>query len=264
MNLSKNIKLKIETTFFIFSSGIIIGIYYLIIPGESMKTLISLFVLILLFNLKITAQRNTGGNKNPPRDRIDKINVENPVRNPNPHREPIQEPQRKKEQQLIVTYNPEPKIHQPICNPHSPRPYDGPPPERPIYYPPLPPIIDNEPNLEELSLSEILELGVFHLDSEEYSEAIKCFNHLLKNDPLDYEVLTLRGRAYHGLELFDRAKKDFQKSIKIEKSYADAYYYLGLTEIEFGDVDAAKVDFEIAAEFGHEKAKQLTKKYFSQ
>ena len=59
-------------------------------------------------------------------------------------------------------------------------------------------------------------------------------------------------------------KKDFQKAIKIEKSYADAYYYLGLTEIELGDIDEAKVDFEIAAELGHEKATQLMKKYFNQ
>lgn len=229
-----------------------------------MKTLISLFVLILLFNLKITAQRNTGGNRNPPGDRIDKINVENPVRNPNPHREPIQEPQRKKEQQPIVTYNPDPEVNQPICHPHPPIIYDPQPPECPPYYPPLPPITYNETDLNDYSFTEVLERGIFHLDSEEYSDAIKCFNHLLKNDPLDFEVLTLRGRAYHGLELFDRAKKDFQKSIKIEKSYADAYYYLGLTEIEFGDVDAAKVDFEIATELGHEKAKQLMKKYFSQ
>ena len=121
MNLSKNIKLKIETTFFIFSSGIIIGIYYFIIPEESMKTLISLFVLILLFNLKITAQRNTGGNRNPPGDRIDKINVENPVRNPNPHREPIQDPQRTKEQQPIVIYNPEPEIHRERAHEHHRR-----------------------------------------------------------------------------------------------------------------------------------------------
>lgn len=81
---------------------------------------------------------------------------------------------------------------------------------------------------------------------------------------MDFEVYILRGRAYYGLEFYDKAKKDFQKTIKIEKSYADAYYYLGLTEIEFGDIYAAKVGFEIAAELGHEKAKQLMKKYFNQ
>ena len=66
------------------------------------------------------------------------------------------------------------------------------------------------------------------------------------------------------MEFYDKAKKDFQKSIKIEKSFADAYYYLGLTEIELGDIDAAKVDFELAAELGNEKAIQLMKKYFYQ
>jgi tetratricopeptide (TPR) repeat protein len=228
-----------------------------------MKTLITLVTIILFFNPQSFSQRNSGGDRNPPKDRIDRVNDENPVRNPDIQREPIQDPQRTKEQQPIVTYNPEPEIHQPIYNPHPPIIYDPPPPECPPYYPPLPPITYNEPNLDELTQSEVLELGTFHLDSEEYNEAIKCFNHLLKNDPLDYEVFTLRGRAYHGLELFDRAKKDFQKAIKIEKSYADAYYYLGLTEIDLDDIDSAKVDFELAAELGNEKAKQLMKKYFN-
>lgn len=229
-----------------------------------MNTLISLLTLLILFNFQILAQRNTGGDRNHPGDRVDRINVENPVRNPLPHREPIQDPQRKKEQQPIITYIPEPEINQPICTPHSPTPIEGPPHECPPHKPRPPIIIDTEPDLDDYSLAEVLERGIFHLDSEEYSDAIKCFNHLLINDPLDYEVITLRGRAYYGLELFDKAKKDFQKSIKINKSYADAYYHLGLTEIELGDIDAAKVDFEIAAELGNEKAKQLMRKYFNQ
>ena len=112
-------------------------------------------------------------------------------------------------------------------------------------------------------LFEVRELGLSYLDAEAYNEAIKCFNHLLNNDPLDYEVLTLRGRAYHGLEFYEKAKKDFLKSIKIDKVYAEAYYYLGLTEIEMDEIEAAKVDFEIAAELGHEKAKYFMKKYFT-
>jgi tetratricopeptide (TPR) repeat protein len=229
-----------------------------------MKTFFLLLMLALFISLPLTAQRNTGGDRNPPGDRIDRVNVENPVRNPNPHREPIQDPQRTKEQQQVITYNPPTEINQPICYPHPPITIDGPPPERPHYYPPPPIIIDTEPNLDELPLSDVLELGIFHLDSEEYSEAIKCFNVLLKNDPLDYEVYTFRGRAYHGLEFFEHAKKDFQKSIKINKNYADGYYFLALTEISLNNIDAAKVDFEIAAELGNEKAKHLMKKYFSQ
>lgn len=229
-----------------------------------MKTLITLLTFILLFNLQILPQRNPSGDKKVPGDRIDRLDDGNPIRNPLPHREPIQDPQRTKEQQPVLTYIPEPEIHQPICDPNPPIIYDDPSPECPPHTPRPPIIIYNEPDLDDNSLAEVLERGIFYLDSEEYNEAIKCFNHLLKNDPLDYEVLTLRGRVYHGLEFYDKAKKDFQKSIKVEKRYADSYYYLGLTEIELGDIDAAKVDFELAAELGNEKAIQLMKKYFYQ
>jgi len=229
-----------------------------------MKTLITLLTFTILFNLQILPQRNPGTDRKSPGDRIDRVDDGNPVRNPLPHREPIQDPQRTKEEQPTVTYNPEPEIYQPICHPHPPVEYDYQTPLRPPHYSQTTIIIDTEPKLEDLTYDEVLELGTIHLDSEEYSDAIKCFNHLLKNDPLDFEVLTLRGRSYHGLEFFDKAKKDFQKSIKINKSYGDAYYYLGLTEIELGDIDAAKVDFELAAELGNEKAKQIMNKYFNQ
>ena len=126
----------------------------------------------------------------------------------------------------------------------------------------MPPIIDNPPSLEELSLTEVYELGIINLDTELFNEAIKCFNILLKDDPLNYELYCFRGRAYYGLELFDKAVKDYQKSIKIKKDYADGYYYLGLTEISIGNIDEAIVDFELASDFGNEKAKSLLKKYF--
>lgn len=228
-----------------------------------MKSLILLLVLIIFYTIETTAQRNSNGDRKSPGDRIDRVDDGNPKRNPDIQREPIQNPQREKEQQPIITYNPEPEIHQPICNPHSPVNLPDNNPHRPFYNPIPPIIIDTEPDLNELTLLEVLELGKLHLDSEEYNEAIKCFNHLLNDDPLDYEVLTLRGRSYHGLEFFEQAKKDFLRSIKIEKVYAEAYYYLGLTEIEMDEIEAAKVDFEIAAELGHEKAKYFMKKYFN-
>lgn len=98
---------------------------------------------------------------------------------------------------------------------------------------------------------------------DEFNEAIKCFNYLLNDDPLDYEIYCLRERAYHGLELFIQAKSDFYKSVKINKQYAEAYYYLGLTEISLDDMEAAIVDFEIAADLGNVKAIKLMKKYFN-
>lgn len=119
------------------------------------------------------------------------------------------------------------------------------------------------PDFSRMTNNQIEELGINHLNMDEFNEAIKCFNYLLNDDPLDYEIYCLRGRAYHGLELFIQAKSDFYKSVKINKQYAEAYYYLGLTEISLDDMEAAIVDFEIAADLGNVKAIKLMKKYFN-
>jgi tetratricopeptide (TPR) repeat protein len=229
-----------------------------------MKTLFLLLVFLSFFSFTSIAQRNPTKDREKTGDRIDRINDENPVRNPDHQREPIQPPYREKLNPPILPDPPEHVVIEIVEVWHPGPIIDYPPPDCPPHYPRTPPIIDTEPNLEDLPLTEVYELGIINLDSELYNEAIKCFNLLLKDDPLNYEVYTLRGRAYHGLELFDRAKKDFQKSVKINKSYADGYYYLGLTEISLGNIDEAIVDFELAAEFGNEKAKGLLKKYFKQ
>lgn len=231
-----------------------------------MKTLLLLLAFAMIINSNFFAQRNTGTVKNPPGDRIDRIDqtkVENPVRNPEQKREPIEPPFREKENPQDAVFSPDPGFNRPECRPHPPVPIEPGEPISPIYDPPLPLIIDTEPKLEELTLSEVYILGIKNLDLELYNKAIKCFNFLLDDDPLNYEFYCFRGRAYHGLELYDRAIKDFQKSIKINKRFADSYYYIGLTEISIDDIDSAIVDFQIAADMGNEKAKQIMKKYFS-
>ena len=227
-----------------------------------MKTLILLLAFISAFNPFSIAQRNPTNDRDKTVDRIDRIKVENPVRNPDQKREPIQSPYREKLNPPQLPPPPEPVVIE-VVEIWKPIPGDCyPDPVSPIYYPDVPPIIDNPPALDELPLSEVYELGIQNLDLELYNEAIKCFNILLKDDPLNYEFYCFRGRAYHGLELFDKAIKDYQKSIKIKKDFADGYYYLALTEISLGNIDEAIVDFELASDFGNEKAKALLKKYF--
>jgi len=227
-----------------------------------MKTVFLLLTFSLIFNFNSIAQRNPGNERNPPGDRIDRINDGNPVRNPEQKRQPIEQPYREKFNPPQSPPPPEPVIIE-VIEVWNPNPnINYPRPERPIYHLPLPQIIDTPPSLEELPLAEVYELGIKNLDCEIYNEAIKCFNILIEDDPLNYEFYCLRGKAYHGLELFDRAIKDYRNSVKINKSYADGYYHLGLTEISLGNIDEAIVDFEIAADFGNEKAKAILKKYF--
>lgn len=227
-----------------------------------MKTLLFILIISLFFCFRLSPQRNPGTDRKIGSDRVDRLNDGNPVRNPTNEREPIQTPYRVKDTPVNNYTPPEDYIPEPneaydpyICIDYIPI-------YCPIDNPQVPDFPDTEPVLDDLSTEEVLQLAILHLDSDEFNESIKCFNYLLKNDPLDYTIYTLRGRAYHGLELFTKAKKDFQKAIKIEKNYADAYYYLGLTEIELDNIDESKVDFGIAADLGNEKAIGIMKKYF--
>lgn len=228
-----------------------------------MKTVLLLAAISMIFNYNSIAQRNTGTDRTPPGDRIDRTNDGNPVRNPDPKREPIEQPYREKINPTRPSHPQMPGRIDPEYFPHPKILIEDPAPYRPEFDPRPTIIIDTEPRLEDLSIDEVYILGIQNLDGEIYNQAIKCFNILLDDDPLNYEYYCLRGRAYHGIELYDRAIKDYQKAIKIEKNYADAYYYLGLTEIYVDDIDSAIVDFQIAADLGNLKAKQLMKKYFS-
>lgn len=227
-----------------------------------MKTLLLLLTITLTFNFTSTAQRNPTKDREKSRDRIDRVNDGNPLRNPDHKREPIQQPYREKINPPQTSPPPDPVVIE-VVEIWNPDPGDCcPDPVSPIYYPYVPPIIDNQPSLDNLPLTEVFDLGIKNLDTELFNEAIKCFNILIKDDPLNCEFYCYRGRAYHGLELFDKAIKDFRNAIKLNKRYADGYYYLGLTEISLGNVDEAIVDFGLASDFGNDKAKNLLKKYF--
>lgn len=57
-----------------------------------MKTLLILAAFGLIFNINLKAQRNVGNIRTTPFDRIDRVKIENPVRNPDIQPEPIREP----------------------------------------------------------------------------------------------------------------------------------------------------------------------------
>ncbi|MFZ2323330.1 MAG: tetratricopeptide repeat protein [Ignavibacteriaceae bacterium] len=232
-----------------------------------MKTIILLLTFLLTFNITSLAQRNTGSDRTGSTDQTDRTDTGSTVnRNPEQTREPIKSPEREKSPVTVIppksNTSPDPIDHRPINEP----------PHRPIHDPVEPIIIDippviielptNKPSLNDLSLPEVYELGINRLNNELYSEAIDCFNILLEDDPLDYEVYCLRGRAYHGLEMYERAIKDYKISLKIDSTYAESYYYLGLTELQLGNKEDAIQDFEWASALGYKQADNILKKYF--
>ena len=227
-----------------------------------MKPTFIILAIFLALNFTSYAQRDTGSDRTGSgTDRTERTSGSGTInRNPEQTREQIKSPDKEKTTPTIVKQDPNPP-NNPSPKPHQNVPVDN-NPYRPIYTPEPTIIVVSEPSLDDLSLQEIYELGIERLNDEGYQEALECFNILIEEDPFDYEAYCLRGRAYHGLDLFERAIKDYQISIKIDSTYEKAYYYLGLTQLQLGDKEEAIDNFEQAAALGYEQAEYILKKYF--
>ena len=72
-----------------------------------------------------------------------------------------------------------------------------------------------------------------------YSAAIENFNILAQLDTTDYWNYFFRGIAKYNLGDLRGAKRDFDRSIRINPVFTSGYHYKGITESRFGDYDAA-------------------------
>ena len=81
-----------------------------------------------------------------------------------------------------------------------------------------------------------------------YSQAIENFNVLAQLDTADYWNFFFRGIAKYNLGDLRGAKRDFDRSVRINPIFTSGYHYRGITESRFGDYDAALANLEKAIE----------------
>jgi len=79
-----------------------------------------------------------------------------------------------------------------------------------------------------------------------YAQAIENFNILAQLDTSDYWNYFFRGIAKYNLGDLRGAKRDFDRSVRINPGFTSGYHYRGITESRFGDYDAALSDLEKA------------------
>ena len=79
-----------------------------------------------------------------------------------------------------------------------------------------------------------------------YSMAIENFNILSQLDTTDHWTFFFRGIAKYNLGDLRGAKKDFDRSVRINPIFTSGYHYRGITESRFGDYDAALADLQKA------------------
>ena len=79
-----------------------------------------------------------------------------------------------------------------------------------------------------------------------YAQAIENFNVLAQLDTADYWNFFFRGIAKYNLGDLRGAKRDFDRSVRINPIFTSGYHYRGITESRFGDYDAALMNLEKA------------------
>ena len=79
-----------------------------------------------------------------------------------------------------------------------------------------------------------------------YSQAIEQFNVLSQLDTADYWTFFFRGIAKYNLGDLRGAKRDFDRSVRLNPVFTSGYHYRGITESRFGNYDAALADLQHA------------------
>ena len=79
-----------------------------------------------------------------------------------------------------------------------------------------------------------------------YAQAIENFNVLAQLDTADYWNFFFRGIAKYNLGDLRGAKRDFDRSVRINPIFTSGYHYRGITDSRFGDYDSALANLQKA------------------
>ena len=88
--------------------------------------------------------------------------------------------------------------------------------------------------------------GRHALSEGRYALAIENFNVLSQLDTADYWTFFFRGIAKYNLGDLRGAKRDFDRSVRLNPIFTSGYHYRGITESRFGNYDAALADLQTA------------------
>ena len=88
--------------------------------------------------------------------------------------------------------------------------------------------------------------GRHALSEGKYAKAIENFNILAQLDTSDYWNYFFRGIAKYNLGDLRGAKRDFDRSVRINPVFTNGYHYRGITSSRFGDYEAALADMQKA------------------
>jgi tetratricopeptide (TPR) repeat protein len=101
--------------------------------------------------------------------------------------------------------------------------------------------------------------GAAHAAKGEYDQAIACFDKAIRIEPSFAEAYCNRGTAYYEKGQFDAAISDFSKAIEIEPEFAQAYYNRAVAYFDKIEYDKALQDAQKAQSLGCQVSPEFLK-----
>ena len=92
-------------------------------------------------------------------------------------------------------------------------------------------------------MQDIINNVLDFLKNHKFSEAIKTLNNIILNDQNNYNLYHLRGICYLKLSEYEKAKKDFEKTISLRKNLPEVYNNLGFLYFTIGQNKLAIENF---------------------
>ncbi|UFS72769.1 tetratricopeptide repeat protein [Geomonas sp. RF6] len=88
-----------------------------------------------------------------------------------------------------------------------------------------------------------INLGLAYLGSGEYQQALPILRGVIARNPADARARLQLGRVYFAMDRTEAAIAEYKKALELNRSYANAYYYLALAQVKMKDTGAARSAF---------------------
>ena len=91
-----------------------------------------------------------------------------------------------------------------------------------------------------------IQLAISFINSGNIKEAIEIIEPLINNFPNESLLFNIRGVCNHSCQNYKVAIDDFQKAVELNSGYAEAYYNLGVSYGDLGEIESAKKAYKNA------------------